>query len=89
MNKSVATSKMNKKPFISLVTETGLTNATIASSSQKKWAMTKKEADSEARTVTTFESMRTYTTRNPKKDQTTKLESRLLLFCFQDKISFL
>ena len=42
---------------------------TTASSSQKKGATAKQEADSEARTVTTFQSMRIHT---PKKHMTDK-----------------
>ena len=75
MNMSAATSKTKRKPFISPVTETSLTNVTTTSSNQKKGAMAKQEADSEARTVTTFHSMRTYTTRNPMIDKTIRLES--------------
>ena len=67
---SAATKKMNSKPFISFVTEAGLTSATTTSSSQRKGATTNQEAGKEARTVTTFQSLRTHTTRNPITDQT-------------------
>ena len=61
---------MNSKPFISLVIETGLTNATTTSNSQRKGVTAKQEVGIEALNVTTFQSMRTHTTRNTMTDQT-------------------
>ena len=48
MNRSAATSKTKRKPFISLVIEIGLMSATTASSNKDKGATAKQEPDSRA-----------------------------------------
>ena len=67
---SVATNKMNSKPFISFMIEGSLTSATTSSSSQRKGMMAKQEVGREAHIVNTFQSMRTHTTKKPMIDQT-------------------